>query len=293
MTQTRLYLGIDGGGSGCRARLADDSFRVLGEGQAGPANLRLGPAAVWDAVHAAADAAIGAAGLSGCRADIHAAAGLAGTSRREALAALSVRPHAFASLIFVEDTLIACLGAHGGRDGGIVIAGTGSVGFGIVGDTHVRFGGYGFPISDEGSGADIGLEAMRRAMQAFDGRLPTTPLLADLLARAGGGAAEIIGWMDRAGATDYAALAACVAQHAANGDAGAGELLGGAASRVEALAEALFRAGVPRVCLMGGLAPVLEPRMSAQTRARLMPAEADALAGALILARRCGQAIQR
>ncbi len=292
MTQARFFLGIDGGGSGCRARLVDDKFRVLGEGQAGPANLRLGAEAVWIAIHAAADAAIAMADLSDRRADIDAAAGLAGASRREAFATLAARPHTFASLKLVEDTLIACLGAHGGRDGGIVIAGTGSVGFGIVGEAQVRFGGYGFPISDEGSGADIGLEAMRHAMRCLDGRAPATPLLAELLAGFSGDAPEIISWMDRAGATDYAVLAASVARHAASGDAVARELLGVAALRITALVDALFDAGAPRVSLMGGLAPVLEQYMPAETRASLVPAESDALAGALILARRGGLAVR-
>lgn len=206
------------------------------------------------------------------------------------MAELSARAPSFASLALVEDTLIACLGAHGGRDGGIVIAGTGSVGFGIVGDRTVRVGGYGFPISDEGSGADLGLEAMRRVMRAFDAREPTTPLLAELSSRFGDDAANMIGWMDQAGATDYAVLAARVAHHALVGDAVAVELLSHAAARIEALVDALHGAGVPRVSLVGGLATVLEPRMSTGARDRMVPTEGDALAGALILARRRGVA---
>ena len=67
--------------------------------------------------------------------------------------------------------MIACLGAHGGRDGGIVIAGTGSVGLAMVNGREFRIGGYGFPISDEGSGAEIGLHAIRLALRAHDKRI--------------------------------------------------------------------------------------------------------------------------
>ena len=37
-----LFLGVDGGGTQCRARLCDGSGTALGEGKAGPANTRLG-----------------------------------------------------------------------------------------------------------------------------------------------------------------------------------------------------------------------------------------------------------
>jgi glucosamine kinase len=37
-----FYLGVDGGGSGCRARLEDAGGNVLGSGASGPATTRLG-----------------------------------------------------------------------------------------------------------------------------------------------------------------------------------------------------------------------------------------------------------
>ena len=39
---TPLFLGVDGGGTGCRARVETADGRVLGQGLAGPATLRLG-----------------------------------------------------------------------------------------------------------------------------------------------------------------------------------------------------------------------------------------------------------
>ena len=36
-----LFAGVDGGGTGCRARIEDAEGRVLGTGIAGPATLRL------------------------------------------------------------------------------------------------------------------------------------------------------------------------------------------------------------------------------------------------------------
>ena len=50
---SRLYLGIDGGGSTCRARLSDAQGSVVGEGFAGPANFRLGVTVVSQQIKAA------------------------------------------------------------------------------------------------------------------------------------------------------------------------------------------------------------------------------------------------
>jgi len=78
--------------------------------------------------------------------------GLPEWGRKGVLEHLAVRPHPFRSIVYAHDATVACIGAHGAREGGIVIVGTGSVGFAVVGGREVRVGGYGFPISDEGSG---------------------------------------------------------------------------------------------------------------------------------------------
>ena len=112
---------------------------------------------------------------------MHAAIGLAGLGRRGAEAALNEIAHPFASVVFISDGMAACLGAHGGADGAIVVAGTGSIGVGLIGGREIRLGGYGFPISDEGSGADIGLQVIRLALRAADQRGELPPLLEEVL----------------------------------------------------------------------------------------------------------------
>src|SRR3546814_4616242 len=57
-----------------------------------------------------------------------------------------------------------------GGDGAILILGTGSVGLIKRGEDSLSIGGYGFPISDEGSGAALGLSAIRHALRTLDGR---------------------------------------------------------------------------------------------------------------------------
>jgi glucosamine kinase len=121
-----LYLGIDGGGSGCRARIEDEYGAALGEGRSGPATTRLGVDEAWRSIMRACAAAAEQAGVA--REDfalMRAGIGLAGLGRRGAEAALAELTHPFGSVRFISDGLAACLGAHGGADG--------SIGVGLIG----------------------------------------------------------------------------------------------------------------------------------------------------------------
>src|SRR5258708_36722199 len=103
--------------------------------------------------------------------------GLAGIDRKGAREALMSVTHPFQDVVFASDANVACLGAHRGRDGGIVVLGTGSIGFATAKGRELRIGGYGFPISDEGSGADLGLQAVRLALCAHECKVIPIPLL--------------------------------------------------------------------------------------------------------------------
>jgi glucosamine kinase len=284
---TTVYLlGIDGGGTGCRARLTDTAGRVLGEGRGGPATLRLGADAAWTAVMTAADPALARVRISPTAARVYVGLGLAGTSRTTERESLLARAHPFAGLSVVSDAETACLGAHGGADGGIVIAGTGSIAFARVEGRQMQIGGHGFPISDAGSGADIGLDAARAALRALDGLEAASPLSSAILAALGGDAAAATAWMDRATATEYATLVPLVVQHTHKGDATATRIMQAAGARITSLIDALFARGVPRVALLGGLVEPLTPWLPLKIAQRLTPPQGDGVDGALLIARR-------
>lgn len=281
-----LFLGVDGGGTGCRARIEDTSGAVLGLGQSGPATTRLGISKAWDSICAAFTMAIDDAGLGPPDISrIHAAVGLAGIRRKGIQEQFAELAHPFASLRFASDCLIACLGAHGGKDGGIVIVGTGSIGIAHVKGSNLSVGGYGFPISDEGSGADLGLRAMRRAMRALDGRAEASPLTDEILERFHGDPFEAVAWMDQATSTDYASFAPLVMRHADQGDPVGRQIAEAGAAEIGELVGALIERGTPRVALIGGLASAIEAWLAPAVRRCLSPPERDAISGAIILAR--------
>jgi glucosamine kinase len=249
--------------------------------------LRLGVDRALVEVERACRGALAEAGLgTDALGSMHAAVGLAGVGRKGVHEQLTARPHPFRSVAYAHDATIACIGAHGGRDGGIVIVGTGSVGFAVVGEREVRIGGYGFPISDEGSGADLGLHAIRLALRAHDERAVGTSLTRDVLMRFHNDPFEAVGWMDRATATEYATFAPLVMRHADAGDPIARRIVRDAAEQIDELVRRLMECGAARVALLGGLASSMQPWLAPDVQRRLVAVEGDAVDGALRLARR-------
>ena len=184
MMQKPLFIGVDGGGTRCRARLGDAEGRVLGEGYAGAANTRLGLESVWHEVHTACEQALADAGLApDTLGELYAGLGLAGLSLASERKKLTAMAHPFAAMAVETDAYIACLGAHGGDDGGILIFGTGSCGCAIVQGRSFTVGGWGFQLSDHGSGARLGYAALRQALLAHERIIPATPLSQALMAR--------------------------------------------------------------------------------------------------------------
>jgi glucosamine kinase len=280
-----LFLGVDGGGTRCRARLVDAAGTPLGAGAAGPANLRLGLDAAFGAVRAATRQCLFEAGLPG-DAPMVACLALAGASEpAEAAAARSYSNHPFRRMLVTTDAHAACVGAHRGRDGGVVIVGTGSIGWAILGGRHCRVGGWGFPVSDEGSGAWLGCEAVRRALAAHDGRIEWTALLRRVFEACGSSPHAIVRWMGAAAPRDFAALAPLVVDAAARSDVAACELMRLAAGHIDALAARLAALGAKRLALAGGLARSIEPWLDRATRERLVVPAGDARDGAVQLAR--------
>ena len=280
-----LLLGVDGGGTKCRARMTDAKGTVLGEGIAGPANIRFGLEASLAEVVSAAERCLEQAGERHGRRRIVACLALAGTGDPVGTAAARAASHPFFDVIFTSDARAACVGAHAGQDGGIVIVGTGSIGWASVGGREHRIGGWGFPISDEGSGAWLGFQLLRRVLRAHDGMMRWTALLRATLARFEGNPHHIVRWMGTARPRDYAALAPLIVEHLLQEDPVARELTTRAAAHIDAIAAHLTTWGAPRLALMGGLATHLAPLLNSATQRTLVCPAGDALSGALRLAR--------
>jgi glucosamine kinase len=232
----------------------------------------------------ATDQCLEQAGLRRNQQPIVACLALAGIGDLTAGGEMISHPHPFAAVVCTSDAHAACVGAHAGRDGGIVIVGTGSIGWAnIAGQSH-RVGGWGFPVSDEGSGAWLGSEVVRRVLWASDGLTPWTDLLRAIFEQFGSDPHAIVRWTSAAHPRDYASLAPSIVEHAANGDRVATHLMQAAAMHIDALATRLIELGATRLSLMGGLATHIAPLLSGHTKDALVEPLGDALSGALRLA---------
>jgi glucosamine kinase len=286
-----LFIGIDGGGTKCRARLRDERGTRLGEGAGGSANIRLDPDLVWTSILTACRAAMGEAGLAETHlSHVHVGIGAAGAGQSSAVERLLSRPHPFASVTIETDAHAAWLGAFSGRDGAILIVGTGTCGYGMAGGQCLYVGGWGFEISDEGSGAALGREMLRRAIWAYDGRIARTPLAEAVLGEFRNDPEVLVDWVGQARPSDYARFAPIVLDHAGRRDPLGIALVTETAAGVTQIAMRLLDLGAPALSLFGGLSEPLRPWLPPPVQQAIVAPASDAMDGAILLAR---QALSR
>ncbi|MDH3658935.1 MAG: N-acetylglucosamine kinase [Alphaproteobacteria bacterium] len=282
-----LLLGIDGGGTSCRARLCSSDGRVLGEGHAGPANIRLGLDRAFSEVLAAATKALALAGLDQTALGrTHAGLGLAGANLDFAFEEAEAYPLPFASATLATDTEIARLGAHRGGDGGVVIVGTGSCAEGRMGDRSLRLGGWGFALGDQGCGAAIGRAALRHGLLVHDGMAAPSTLGRAVLKDFAGDPNGMVRWAETARPMDYAGFAPLVLSHAERDDPAAVEIVRNAARGADRLVLGLAAADIRPIVLLGGVASGLRPWLADEASAQLVEPKGTALDGAILLAQR-------
>ncbi|HVY51810.1 MAG TPA: BadF/BadG/BcrA/BcrD ATPase family protein [Devosia sp.] len=193
---TKYYLGVDGGGTNCRIRLTDEQLVTLGEGRGGPSNLQIqNGEPAYRSILEGARAAFAAAGLG--EADFGKAYGcfcMAGGRSVIDREAFQQRPWPFAGVRIYDDIDAAHAGALGGEEGAVIIAGTGSAALAIVEGQRHQCGGWGFHVGDQMSGAILGRELVRRAVEARDGLVSGSPLTEAVIEALGGSNDAVMDW---------------------------------------------------------------------------------------------------
>jgi len=284
----RFLAGIDGGGSGTRARLADPQGRPLGSGRAGPSALGQGIAQAWRHIGEALDAAFADAGLPRApEREIALGLGLAGIERPLRREEFLVADPGFARCVLFSDAQTALRGAFGGAPGIVIAAGTGSIGLVQMRDgMQRRVGGWGFPAGDEGSGAWLGQRAMQVAQAALDGRAAAGPLARGVWRIAGSDVDALLRWCESAGQHAYAQLAPAVFDAARDGDTDALALLDATAAELARHVDALSaeEPDLP-IVMAGSIGERLQNRLPPPLRARCVAPQGDSADGALALLR--------
>ena len=280
-------IGVDGGGTSTRARVVHRSGVVVGEGKAGASGLMQGTPQAWhhiaEAIAHAVQGRLQADWPVPGTANIALGLGLAGANNADWNASCLAANPGYTRLVLESDALVALLGAHQGAPGALVIMGTGAIGLALQANgERTTTGGWGFPCGDEGSGADLGLQAVNLTQRAVDGRHAHTPLTRDVYATLGGTPQAMLAWCGAARQFAYATLAPKVFAHAEH-DAEAAQMLARAAQSLESLATALDPTHTLPLAVAGSIAQRLLPRLSPAMVRRVVPAQGDAMDGALAL----------
>ncbi len=173
-------LGVDGGGNKTIALVANEKGKVLGRGEAGPANYHTsGLGRAVEAIRMATQGAIADSGLvpQALAACFFAVAGVDRPVDRQVMASALAGLDLGGRVLLDHNAAATLAGATGNRPGAVVIAGTGSIAYAEneQGAT-ARAGGYGPVLGDEGSAYDIGRRALLAAIRHEDGRGPATAL---------------------------------------------------------------------------------------------------------------------
>ncbi|MBL3967265.1 ATPase [Burkholderia sp. KCJ3K979] len=283
MAALLFAIGIDGGGTGTRAVLADRHGRELAQGRGGPSGLGLGIERAWASIGAACADAFTQAGLAFDWSQCALGCGLAGVNNAAWLAAFRAQAP-LGALAIESDAYTTVVGAHGGAPGLIVALGTGSIAAALDAAGACRIaGGFGFPSGDEASGAWLGVRALAYAQQALDGRVPRDAFATALLAETGTRDRDaLVQWSCDANQTIYARLAPIVFAHRTHPVARA--LIAQAGDEIGKMIDALDPQQALPVALCGGLADALAPAVPARHAARLRAPLDDSARGALRLA---------
>lgn len=276
------WVGVDGGGTHTRARIRNRAGKLLGEGRAAGSNLELGILHAHANVLAAIASARQAAGLGPeCEQLMGVGLALASAELADCYHAMLAMPFPFASVKLTSDAFGACLGAFGGQEGAILIAGTGSAGLIYQGRQIRTCSGRGFPISDLGSGAWLGLRALQQSLLCHDGILPPSTLAVRLMDHFKRDQAQVVRWAARAIPAEYGHFAPWVFDAASDGDELACQLLDETCTQLAQLLDGMQQLGAHRIALLGGIGMRLAPRLA---RFNLATPKADALDGAILFA---------
>ena len=283
---SRYFLGIDGGGSNCRARLESDTGDLLAIGHAGPANVATNPELAKTNIAAATTEALQAANLAGQESTINAALGLAGFNLPAGKIAVESWSSPFAQCLITTDMHIACVGAHGGKDGAIMILGTGSSAVVCMDEQQRQLGGYGFPVGDQASGAWLGLGAVQTTLLMMDGLEQNNTFKEAILQATGAAnAIELAEVFHAAKPADFARLAPTVLALAKSANDCALGLVQQACVYIEGIINLMLDLKADNIALVGGLAEPLSEFLSESAKTKVSPALLTPLQGAALLAR--------
>lgn len=222
----QFYVGIDAGGTQCRACLYNYKGTEIAHSISGPANVFSDFDTAIANINLSIERVLEQASRKIHPTNLHICVGSAGAQVDGVQQSFSELSHNYASFFLISDLHAACIGANGGSDCSLIIVGTGSSLASYENQNVKQFGGHGLFLGDEASGAFIGLTAIKSTLQYFDG-LHNDKVFSDAISAAisCSEAKQIVEHWTRKPAAEYAALLPVVKGLADDGNETALELI--------------------------------------------------------------------
>lgn len=209
--------------------------------------------------------------------------GVAGAGNTQLKAKLQLALSHFPNLYVTTDAETSVVGANIGEGVNCIAIGTGSVAIQL--DTHHKthqFGGWGFPIGDQGGGAWLGFRAVQQTLSEFDGKQPSfTSLL--VMKKSGCNRSQILDWISTANATDYAQFARELVDMEQRCPT-ANLILKQGIEEIELLTRACSDNNSLPIMFLGSLGSFYRKKLPQELQARSLEIQGNALDGAEIIA---------
>jgi len=287
----KFYLGIDGGGTNCRARLADENLNTIAQVKGGPANTTIGDGSqAYGSIIDVSAKVFEEAGLGDAeKANTVACLGLAGAHLESSKRDFAAREYPFAKTLVHNDVETAREGAHLGEDGAVLIVGTGSAGLAKVDGKFHPVGGWGYHISDTASGAVLGRALARRTIEAIDGLRDGSALTTAIAEKLGNTQDALMAWSFKAWPKDFASIIPMFVEFYENGDPIALEMMEFEHRQIDKFAAWFRKRGAKKLAIVGGFGERLLPLLQERHGEFVRGAKADAQHGALLMAQSYAQ----
>ncbi len=286
----QLFLGVDGGGTNIRMRLCDENSNILAEEMlANPSNLQLNDGKnAYDSVLRLSKIIFQKAELDlsidGKR--TYACFGMSGARLNRARQDFSRHKFPFAKTHICDDIDIAQIGAFLGKDGAVLIIGTGSAGLSIINNKRFQVGGWGFNIGDDMSGAILGRELLRMSLQAHERLIATSELTKNIMAQFNNSAEKLMAFSfdENTKPATYAKFMPLLIEYFERHDENAIKLIEFEMLAIEKYIHYFKKNGAKEIAIIGGFGERLLPMIKKRFGKIIIKAKSDPLNGAIILA---------
>lgn len=295
---TDYFVGIDAGGTHCRASLYDNTETVIGTGVAGPANVFSHFTKAMQQIDLAVDLAVSSSGISIDKKSLIIGAGCAGGQTVQAKEGLTRLNLLYKRLFMTSDLHASCLAANSGRDCVVLITGTGSSIAHYQNGLVTQYGGHGFIHGDEASGAWLGLRAVQFLLKSFDNIVDDKEFCSAITKAIGfsylsgssnakktASVDHILSYFKNKLAVDYAQLAPVIIALYQNGNSTANALVNEGAEYLSSILGSNSLNNSFPIFITGGIAESYQPLLQQKTGKPVFAMQRVAQDGAMLYAK--------